>query len=108
MLAIGRQKLQLIADRVTMDMEYGEEINELCAGCHGEFGQGSGDGEYPRLAGMDRQYLVRQLQYFKDRSRLNIPMLPYATERELPDKDVQAVSAYLSSHATTNQTTACR
>ena len=79
------------------DMEYGEEINELCAGCHGEFGQGSGDGEYPRLAGMDRQYLVRQLRYFKDRSRLNIPMLPYATERELPEKDVQAVSAYLSS-----------
>jgi cytochrome c553 len=79
------------------DMEYGEEINELCAGCHGEFGQGSGDGEYPRLAGMDRQYLARQLQYFKDRSRLNIPMLPYATERELPEKDVQAVSAFLSS-----------
>lgn len=79
------------------DLEYGEEINELCAGCHGEFGQGSGDGEYPRLAGMDRQYLARQLQFFKDRSRLNIPMLPYATERELPQRDVLAVSAYLSS-----------
>ena len=81
---------------VTIDIEYGEEINELCAGCHGEFGQGSGDGEYPRLAGMDRHYLARQLQLFKDRSRINIPMLPYATERELPEKDVQAVSAYLS------------
>ena len=84
-------------DIAVPDMEYGEEINELCADCHGEFGQGSGDGEYPRLAGLDRQYLVRQLQYFKDRSRLNIPMLPYATERELPDKDVEAVSAFLSS-----------
>ena len=29
----------------------GEEINEVCAGCHGEFGQGEKDGEYPRLAG---------------------------------------------------------
>ena len=78
-------------------IDYGEEINELCAGCHGEYGQGSGDGEYPRLAGLDQQYLARQLQFFKDRSRLNIPMLPYATERELPAKDVEAVSAYLSS-----------
>ena len=86
-----------VAENATQDLEYGEEINELCAGCHGEFGQGSGDGEYPRLAGMDRQYLVTQLRYFKDRSRLNIPMLPYATERELPEKDVQAVSAFLSS-----------
>lgn len=84
-------------DIAAIDLEYGEEINELCAGCHGEFGQGSTDGEYPRLAGLDRQYLVRQLQYFKDRSRLNIPMLPYATERELPEKDVLAVSAFMSS-----------
>ena len=33
------------------DPENGEEINELCAGCHGEFGQGGKEGEYPRLAG---------------------------------------------------------
>ena len=35
-----------------IDMENGEEINEVCAGCHGEFGQGGKAGEYPRLAGM--------------------------------------------------------
>ena len=23
-----------------LDMENGEEINEVCAGCHGEYGQG--------------------------------------------------------------------
>ena len=34
------------------DLELGEEINEVCASCHGEFGQGGKGGEYPRLAGL--------------------------------------------------------
>ena len=84
-------------DDAGIDLEYGEEINETCAACHGEFGEGSLDGEYPRLAGMPLAYLARQLRLFKQRERLNIPMLPYATERELPEEDVMSVSAYLAS-----------
>lgn len=79
------------------EREYAEEINDTCAGCHGEFGEGSLDGEYPRLAGMDAQYLARQVDHFKSRARLNIPMLPYATERELPGEDIEIISAYLAS-----------
>jgi len=79
------------------DLDYGEEINETCAGCHGEYGQGTIDGEYPRLAGLDPAYIARQLRHFKDRSRVNIPMTPYATDRELPEDDVLAISAYLAS-----------
>jgi len=78
------------------DLEYGEEINETCAGCHGEYGEGSADGEYPRLAGMNPGYIARQLRHFKSRERINIPMTPYATERELPEADVLAISAYLA------------
>ncbi|NOQ90021.1 MAG: c-type cytochrome [Gammaproteobacteria bacterium] len=78
-----------------VDIELGEEINETCAGCHGENGEGSIDGEYPRLAGMSINYLSRQLNNFKDRKRLNIPMLPYTTERELPAEDINAVVHYL-------------
>jgi len=80
-----------------LDMDYGEEINETCAACHGEYGEGSVDGEYPRLAGLDSRYLARQLRNFKTRERINIPMLPYATERELPEEDVRAITAYLAS-----------
>ncbi|MCP4045470.1 MAG: c-type cytochrome [Gammaproteobacteria bacterium] len=79
------------------DLEYADEINQTCAGCHGEYGQGSLDGEYPRLAGLDAAYLVRQIGQFKNRERVNIPMLPYATERELPDDDTRIISAYLAS-----------
>jgi len=77
------------------DLDYGEEINEVCAGCHGEYGQGSTDGEYPRLAGLDAGYISRQIELFKSRERLNHAMLPYATDRELPADDVRAVAAFL-------------
>ncbi len=80
-----------------IDLDYGEEINETCAACHGEYGEGTVDGEYPRLAGLDPRYLARQLRHFKNRERINIPMLPYATERELPEEDVRNIAAYLAS-----------
>ncbi|MBW2220046.1 MAG: NapC/NirT family cytochrome c [Deltaproteobacteria bacterium] len=79
-----------------LDMEYAEEINETCAGCHGEFAEGTTNGEYPRLAGLDANYLAKQLRVFKTRERLNIPMTPYTNERELPEEDLVLIAAYLS------------
>jgi cytochrome c553 len=78
-----------------VDLEYGQEINGTCAGCHGEFGEGTPDGEYPRLAGLPEGYIAKQLRDFKSRARLNIPMLPYTSERELPEEDLVSVAAYL-------------
>ena len=79
-----------------LDLDYAEEINGTCAGCHGEFGEGTSNGEYPRLAGLDPAYLAKQLRDFKSRDRLNIPMTPYTTERELPEEDVVLIATYLS------------
>jgi len=84
------------AEAPAADLELGEEINETCAGCHGEYGQGSIDGEYPRLAGLTADYLARQLRNFKQRKRLNIPMLPYTNDRELPEEDLVSIAAYLA------------
>ncbi|UCB55289.1 MAG: c-type cytochrome [Thiotrichales bacterium] len=84
------------AESDDLEMEYGEEINETCAGCHGEFGQGSLGGEYPRLAGLDAEYIAKQLSDFKQRKRINIPMIPFANDRELPGDDVRVISEYLS------------
>ncbi len=74
-----------------------EDIMDVCAGCHGEYGQGTPDGEYPRLAGQDPVYLARQIEAFKSRKRINIPMIPYANDRELPPEDVRTITAYLAS-----------
>jgi len=78
------------------DRQNAEDINELCAGCHGEFGEGGGDGEYPRLAGLPAKYLEKQLRAFKNKERHSIAMAMYATDRELPEADLLDISIYHS------------
>lgn len=73
-----------------------KDIMRTCAPCHGEFGQGGGGGVYPRLAGMHPDYLEEQIARFKSRERDNIPMLPFANDRELPERDVRDVTRYLA------------
>lgn len=81
----------------SQNLERGKEINATCAGCHGEFGQGGKHGEYPRIAGQRQGHIVQQLRAFRARTRLNLPMFPYTQERELPEADIEDVSAYLAS-----------
>ena len=80
-----------------VNLDKGKEINAVCAGCHGEFGQGGSRGEYPRIAGQRAGYLIEQLNSFRARKRVNIPMYPYTQERELPDEDIRDVASYLAS-----------
>lgn len=87
----------------TYDPDAGREIMRTCAACHGEYGEGGGGGVYPRIAGMHPDYLAEQLRAFKDKSRENIPMIPYANERELPERDVLDVSHYLASIKPSNR-----
>lgn len=79
------------------DLENGEEINETCAGCHGEFAEGGKDGEYPRLAGLPASYIKNQLHLFRDRIRPNIPMLEYLDKGQLPEQEVIDIAAFMAS-----------
>lgn len=78
------------------DPDNGEEINELCSGCHGEFGQGGKDGEYPRLAAQPIEFIVNQLRLFRDRKRKNFAMVEYVDHRQLPESDMYDIANYLS------------
>ncbi len=79
-----------------VDLYNGEEINELCAGCHGEFAQGGKEGQYPRLAGMPAAFIDKQMHLFRNRKRPNIPMLEYVDERQFPDDEIADIAAYIS------------
>lgn len=79
------------------DPDIGEEINDVCAGCHGEYGQGGKEGLYPRLAGMPAEFIAKQLKLFRSRKRPNMPMLQYIDERQMPDEDINNISHYLAS-----------
>jgi len=78
------------------DPASGRDINGTCAACHGDLGEGGKHGEYPRLAGLAPRYIAQQLRAFRERRRLNIPMFPYTQERELSDRDIEEISAYLA------------
>ena len=73
-----------------------EEIMELCAGCHGEFGQGGGGGEYPRLAGLPSEYLAKQMRAFKSGERESIVMTIYSNDREMPEEDLLDITTFLA------------
>lgn len=77
------------------DPDIGEEINEVCAGCHGEYGQGGKEGEYPRIAGMSAEFLIEQLELFRDRKRPNLAMVEFVDERQMPDPDIYNVAVFL-------------
>ena len=77
------------------DLMTGKDINGVCAGCHGEFGQGGKNGEYPRIAGMPRAYLYRQVKLFQRNTRPNLPMLEHVHERQLSDQEILDISAFL-------------
>ncbi|MFB1489197.1 MULTISPECIES: c-type cytochrome [unclassified Thiocapsa] len=78
------------------DLETGAEINDVCAGCHGEYGQGGKDGEYPRLAGLPAAFTARQLALFRSRDRANMAMVEHTEPRQMTDSDIRDISAFLA------------
>jgi cytochrome c553 len=64
----------------------------MCQGCHGSAGQGNG--QFPRLAGQRPDYLVKQLNSFKEGKRSNGQMK--AVAGSLSEEDMKALAAYFS------------
>lgn len=63
-----------------------------CVGCHGANGEGNAAAGFPRLAGLDDQYLAKQLQDYQQGTRQNPVMHPIATALE--DQEMLDVAAY--------------
>ena len=59
-----------------------------CASCHGK--DGGGMASFPRLAGMNAAYLLKQLQDFDSGSRGNAVMKPIAAALSPADRDAMA------------------
>ncbi len=65
-----------------------------CSACHGADGAGNGPAGYPRLAGLDAGYLVRQLKAYKDGQRDQAIMKPIGAA--LTESQMRAVATYFS------------
>ncbi len=88
--------LQFTPPATEPDLATGKDINGVCAGCHGDYGQGGKNGEYPRIAGLPLGYLYNQVKLFQKNTRPNLPMLEHVHERQLSDQEILDISAFLT------------
>ncbi|WP_456448773.1 c-type cytochrome [Thiolapillus sp.] len=86
--------LALCGANQAADLELARPIvKEKCRLCHGEEGEAS-SAIYPRLAGQNRIYLVKQLKNFRDGLRKNEPMNEMTAG--LKDNEIEALAEYFS------------
>jgi cytochrome c553 len=71
----------------------GQSKSTACIACHGPNGN-SVNPEWPNLAGQHEQYVVKQLQAFKNGARKNPLMTPMAMG--LSDDDMEDLGAYFA------------
>jgi cytochrome c553 len=77
-----------------------------CVTCHGQSGQGTGNGYFPRIAGKPAGYLYNQLVAFRDGARKYPPMnylvayLPDPYLREIAEHFAKQRPAYAPNEAT--------
>ncbi len=69
-------------------------VQEKCSLCHGEQGEAS-SAIYPRLAGQNKNYLIKQLKNFRDGKRKSDTMNEMA--KGLSDEQIEALAEYFSS-----------
>ena len=84
---------QAVAPVKPGDATAGQTKAAVCGACHGIDGNSS-DPQYPRLAGQQASYIVRQLELFKSGQRQNPIMLGMATP--LSPQDMADIAAYFA------------
>jgi cytochrome c553 len=67
-----------------------------CASCHGETGDGSGQGQVPRVAGQNYEYLVRQIHDAVEGRRPNFSAEHIRLLKGLDYADIMGVTDYLA------------
>jgi cytochrome c553 len=82
------------ADGASIDAGRKKAAEVLCTMCHqGGF---SGQNEIPRIAGQQYQYIVKQLQDFRSRTRTNDAGNMASVTRNLTDDDIHHLAAYIN------------
>lgn len=73
------------------DIEAGRQKAAICAVCHGADGNSSNP-SWPNLAGQHAEYIIKQLQDYRDGRRKNDQMAPLAMA--LSDQDIDDIAVY--------------
>lgn len=79
------------------EQDYGEKLyaSKGCVECHGPRGYSADVNMVPKIAGMDRQFVIEQLLAFQSGKRQNVIMTPVAVM--LTREDILALATFVSS-----------
>jgi cytochrome c553 len=77
------------------DPQAGEQNAAVCAGCHGQGGQESIMGVYPKLSGLGEKYIYNQLVAIQSTARVVPEMTGILTGKS--DQELQDLAAYFDS-----------
>ncbi len=86
----------LFTNELAADDSVGEQIYQHCKVCHGLNGLGGKEGKYPRIAGLPQAYIEKQLSDFKNRKRLNKPMVPVFKNWRFNQDAMASVASYVT------------
>lgn len=78
-----------------LDLENAKRINKTCALCHGQYSQGTPGMMSPRLAGLPKEYIAKEMRYYRDGTRKYAPMVVTSQIKSMSDKDIDDISRYL-------------
>lgn len=98
LLAAGTAQAETSTGTLLGDATAGEAKAAVCGACHGMDGN-SALAMYPKLAGQNESYTVRQLAQFKNGKRNNAIMLPFAST--LSDQDMHDLGAFFATKQAT-------
>jgi len=87
--------LTTITAHAAGDAARGNELRVECIDCHGE--DGMGDDEYPKIAGLEEDYIYEQLMAFKTGKRPNRAEMMLWTIEDLEEQDLADLAAYYAS-----------
>lgn len=74
------------------DAEAGKQKSQVCQACHGPDGNGTGDDQYPLLAGQYADYLAKSLRDYKSGKRQNAIMAGFVAT--LSEQDIEDLAAF--------------
>lgn len=70
-----------------------------CRSCHGKEGEKASNKAYPIIAGLDRDYLIRQMIDMRDKVRTGGKVkLMYGVIKRADDEDIAAIATWLSQY----------
>jgi len=103
---VNKNTPESINNHEFVDLKIGEEIFTgkrveygipACSACHGKDGMGDEAGKYPRLAGQNMDYIIKQMELFRSKKRANDnPPQMRGIAGQMDDEDIASVAAYIA------------